>query len=425
MKFNIEVEAECLGAILNNSNLMCDAIALEPKDFYKDRHQIIFSYMKQMFKDGDTIEITTLANKLNNELSAVGGITYLSELFSSSLTRDIKPYTKIIKEKSEIRSLHIELQKAINQIEEGRNLEEVIGFLQERTLSSCIGREESCDMEPILNEFLYNLENRFKSGGEVPGIKTHIDKLNFLLGGLKKQEYIIVAARPSMGKSVFATNLCAHIALKEKKHVVLFNLEMSKEAIIKRMVSNLAGIEGNKIRDGRLNDKEWEDIVKAASNLNCSYLGLYDSIISIDEIYSTCKKLKIQNKLDIAIIDYLGLIDGLDKENRNQEVSKISRKLKMMAKELDITIIALSQLSRASETRSDHRPVLSDLRESGSIEQDADAVMFLYRDSYYRAESTELDKVEIIVAKQRDGRLAAIKCKWMPEFQRICSLCGG
>lgn len=424
MKFNLEAETELLGAILSNSDLMCDAVNLEPKDFYKESHQIIFKNMKQMFESGLSIEVTSLANQLNKELSAVGGITYLTELLTSSMTKDIKQYRDIIKEKSRLRDLHVTLLKATKQIDDDKSLDEVVEFIQEKISSTSLEKEESGDMQPILFNFFDNLEKRFKNKGEIPGIKTHLEKLNYLIGGFKKQELIIVAARPSMGKSVLATNLSTYIALNEKKYVALFNLEMSKDAIVKRMVSNISSIESNRIRDARINDKEWTDVGKAINVLNTPYLNIYDTTISLNQIYSTCKKLKMQNKLNIVIIDYLGLIDGVKGENRTQEISKISRKLKMMAKELDITVVALAQLSRAPEQRADHRPMLSDLRESGSIEQDADNVMFLYRDAYYHAESKEEDIVEIIVAKQRDGKLGAIKCKWMPDYQRICGLYG-
>ncbi|ERI92133.1 replicative DNA helicase [Clostridiales bacterium oral taxon 876 str. F0540] len=424
MKFNIEAEMELLGAIIKNSNLMCDAISLDARDFYKDSHKIIFLNMKRMFEEGKVIELTTLASYLGNQLADIGGITYLSELFSHALTKDIKPYVKIIKDKSIVRNLYSSLQKSIKDIEDDKALNEIIDSIQEIAGGINFENMESGDMQAILFKFLDNLENRYKSGGKIPGIKTHIEKLNFLTGGFKKQEFIIVAARPSMGKSVFAINLSSHIAIKEKRYVALFNLEMSKDATVKRMVSNIASLESNKMRDGRLSDGEWVEVGRAVNILNTPYLRIYDNTISLNQIYSTCKKLRIQNKLDIAIIDYLGLIDGVKGENRNQEISKISRKLKMMAKELNITVIALAQLSRAPELRADHRPMLSDLRESGSIEQDGDNVMFLYRDAYYNSDSKDQDIVEIIVAKQRDGNLGTIRCKWMPEYQRICSLYG-
>jgi replicative DNA helicase len=425
MKYSLEAERELIGAVLNKPDLMCDVISLDPTDFYAPAHQTSFLTIKQMFEKGEAIELTTVVNRLGKSLPEVGGITYLTQLYGGTLAKDVKAYRDIIKEKSVLRKLHSNLQKALRQLEEDKKAEEIVNFLQEKTLNTGLVQEEDGLMELAISEFIEGLENRYKNGGEIPGIKTHLEKLNFLLGGFKKKELIIIAARPSMGKSVLATNLASHIALKEKRNVAMFNLEMSKDAMVKRMVSNIARLESNKMRDGRLNDREWANVLKATAILNTTKLSLYDSTFSINEMYSTCKKLKIQNKLDIVIIDYLGLIDGAGAENRVQEISKISRRLKMMAKELDITVIALAQLSRAPEQRSDHRPILSDLRESGSIEQDADVVMFLYRDAYYNAESKEPDIVEIIVAKQRDGKLGAIKCKWMPEFQRICGLYDG
>lgn len=425
MKYNFQAEANILGAIENNNDLICDAMdILNVDDFYNTKHQIIYGIMKDMYEKGKVIDITTLAESLGKKLDEVGGITYLSQLAASTLSTDIKQYCEIVREKSELRKLSQNLSIALEKIKNNDPSEEVIDFLQQQTLNLKISNnEEDGNVTKALEEFLKDLEVRYKNGGDIQGIKTHLKKLDSVIGGLYNQQLIIVAARPSMGKSVLATNLAQNVALKSNKKVALFSLEMNNVSLVKRMVSNLAMIDSYDLRDGNISDKQWEEVAKATGVLDTKNLKLFEQTMSLNKICRKCKKLKVQNGLDIAIVDYLQLIDDAKKSsNRTEEVSYISRRLKLLAKELNITVIALSQLSRAPEARKDHRPMLSDLRESGSIEQDADVVIFLYRDEYYHKNSEDKNIVELIIAKQRDGKLGGIKCAWIPQYQLIGNL---
>lgn len=423
MKYNIQAEANILGAVLIKNDVIYDALNLTIDDFYSTKHQLIYSSMKKMYEKSEIIDITTLAERLGKNLMDAGGITYLSELVGSAFSTDIKTYCEIVKEKSELRKLYTSLHKALGKIKNDESSEEVMNFLQQQTLDAKNSNEEDGNVGKVLEEFLEDLETRYKNGGEIQGIKTHLKKLDFVIGGLHRQELIIVAGRPSMGKSVLATNLAQNIALKSNKKVAFFSLEMNNSSLVKRMVSNLAKIDSYNLRDGNINDRQWMEIAKATGILNTPNLKLFEQTMSLNKICSKCKRLKIQNGIDVVIVDYLQLIgDAKKSANRTEEVSYISRRLKLLAKELNITVIALSQLSRAPEARKDHRPMLSDLRESGSIEQDADVVVFLYRDEYYNEDSEDKNIVELIVAKQRDGKLGGIKCAWVPQYQLIGNL---
>jgi replicative DNA helicase len=340
-----------------------------------------------MYEQSKPIDLTTLAESLGSRLAEVGGITYLAKLTDVLSSRNIKAYGEIVKNKSILRTLKQNLVLAQKQIEKETNPEEIISLV--KTNIKFENREENGDVAPAVEEFLKDLENRYNNGGDINGIKTHFRNLDDILGGLHRQELIIIGARPSMGKSVMATNLTTNISLRSNKKVAIFSLEMNGVSLVKRMVSNLAKVDSYDLRDGNINDSQWQDITKASSLLVTDRIKLYEVTMSLNKIIAECKRLKIQNGLDVVIIDYLQLIQGTNKENRQQEVSDISRKLKLLAKELNITVIALSQLSRNVESRTDKRPGLADLRESGSIEQDADVVLFLYRDEYYNPETED------------------------------------
>lgn len=315
MKYNVQAEANILGAIENNNDLICDAMdVLNATDFYNSKHQLIYAAMKEMYEKGKTIDITTLAEYLGKKLVDVGGITYLGQLAASSLTTNIKPYCEIVKEKSELRKLALDLNIALKKIENDVSSGEVVDFLQQQTLDlKTSNNEENGDIKKSLELFLDDLETRYKNGGEIQGIKTHLKKLDFVIGGLHRQELIIVAARPSMGKSVLATNLAQNIALKGNKKVAMFSLEMNNVSLIKRMVSNLAMIDSYDLRDGKLDDKQWVKVVNATGALDTKNLKLFEQTMSLNKICSTCKKLKIQNGLDVVIVDYLQLIEDAKK----------------------------------------------------------------------------------------------------------------
>lgn len=423
MKYNLEAESNILGSIINSNDLMCDAINLEPTDFYKASHELLFMTMKGMYEKAEKIDITTLINKLGTKnLEKAGGISYISQLIGSVLSKDIKPYVKIVKECSDTRRLTLNLTQALKKLEQEETAEEVSDFLQSKILNIASADDETGELHEVTELFIKQLEERYRNGGKIQGIPTRFSKLDVLLGGLKAPDLIIVAARPSMGKSVLATNISKNVSLYDKKNVALFSLEMGKVSLLQRMIADMTSIDSYNLRDGKIADKQWIEIVQATEKIKSSPLKLFEQKMTLNQIYTTCKKLKIQHGLDVVIIDYLQLISGVKAGNREQEISQISRRLKLMAKELNCVVIALSQLSRACESRTDKRPMLSDLRESGSIEQDADIVMFLYRDEYYNAETEDKGIVELIVAKQREGKLGRIKHAWMPQYQRIANL---
>jgi replicative DNA helicase len=269
------------------------------------------------------------------------------------------------------------------------------------------------------------LQERYEKGGDIQGIKTQFVMLDQTLNGLHSNELMILAARPSMGKSAFASNLCTNVALRSQKKVCLFSLEMSKEQLLDRMMSNLAKVEMEHIKTGKLDDKEWEKIAVSSQLVNNGNLKIYDGIHSLNGIKAECKRQKLKEGLDVVAIDYLQLITTSGKfQSREQEVSYVSRQLKLMSKDLKCTVIALAQLSRAPEQRADHRPMLSDLRESGGIEQDADVVIFLYRDEYYNPETENKGIIETIIAKQRNGELGTIKMGWWPQYQLVADRIG-
>lgn len=421
---NKEAEASILGEILLDNNGLLEVMdIISSSDFYQDGHKLIFNAMVKLYEQGKKIDVVALAEKLGDSINEVGGLTYLSELLGSSLpSGNIKYYAEIIKEKSTNRELLKVISKAQKDIEnEDKKSEEIVdyfenSFLNMKNVLSC----DDGDITEAMIEVINSMEERYKKGGEISGIKTGYNILDKALGGLCSEEFIILAARPSMGKTTMALNLALNAVLQSGASAAFFNLEMGKEQILKRALSNYSEIPYSLVKESKLNDDQWVKIMKAASTITASKLSLYDKVFTINGIKRECKKLKIQKGLDVVIIDYLQLIDTEEKtQNRTIDIAKISRTLKLMAKELQVTVIALSQLSRAPEARSNHRPMLSDLRESGSLEQDADVVVFLYRDAYYNIESEEKDIIETIIAKNRNGKVGTVKLKWKAELQKI------
>ncbi|MCY6369399.1 replicative DNA helicase [Clostridium ganghwense] len=422
--YNKEAETSIMGEIIFDNNGLLEVMdIISSSDFYHDGHKLIFHAMVKLYEQGKKIDVVALAEKLGTSLKEVGGLTYLSQLLGSALpSGNIKYYAEIIKEKSTNRELLKVINKAQNDIEnEDKKSEEIVDyfenkFLNMKNVSSC----DDGDITEAMIGVIDRMEERYIKGGEISGIKTGYKILDKALGGLCSEEFIILAARPSMGKTTMALNLALNAVLKSGASTAFFNLEMGKDQILKRALSNYSEIPYSLVKESKLNDDQWVEIMKAASAITDSKFSLYDKVFTINGIKRECKKLKIQKGLDVVIIDYLQLIDSGEKtQNRTIDIAKISRTLKLMAKELKVTVIALSQLSRAPEARLNHRPMLSDLRESGSLEQDADVVMFLYRDAYYNIESEEKDTIETIIAKNRNGKVGTVKLKWKAELQKI------
>lgn len=422
---SIDAEQAVLGCIINNSDKLIDIDFLVTEDFYISKHKRIYEVVKSLFNRKIGIDLVTVLEEIRkrNILDECGGVTYISELATSYLaSANITSYADIVKEKANRRKL-IKTSKLLLESAYDEDIKDIIDKT-ENTLYEITINQNTSDVVTIdkaVEQSIIALEKRFKNGGSLIGLSTGFIDLDRMTNGLIKKDFIIIAGRPSMGKTAFALNL--GLAASMEASVAIFSLEMSKEQLTDRLLSAKCLTDFSKIMTGKLEDKEFEKIVVGANELMSRKLAIDDTTTLLNDIKAKCRKLKIQNGLDLVIIDYLQLIrTTLKTTSREQEVSHISRELKALAKELDITMIALSQLSRAPEQRADHRPILSDLRESGSIEQDADVIHFLYRDEYYNKETEDKNIAEVITAKNRNGQTTTTKLAWLGKYQRFGSL---
>lgn len=425
---NREIEQNILGSILKEPKLITKCIeAIEFDDFYETKHQKIYTTLIEMYMDDKSIDLTTIYGTLGAEVTNVGGISYLTELKASVVDcTPLKYWLEILKDKSDRRQIMRFAQELNANSKIEKNNDDLIQAIQGFNLKAK-SDEDSGEVEEALEQVLNEVETAFKNGGQIAGIPTQLIELDNKINGLSKQQLIILAGRPAMGKSTVANNILINLIDQDKK-VALFNLEMSKSQIYKKLLAAKGKIKFNNIKTGKMEDKDWVKFNEAQSQFyskrnNCK---IYDKIFRLNGIKAKAKELKLKNKLDVMIVDYLQLIDPQKKcGSREQEVSHISRTLKLLSKELDITVICLSQLSRAVEQRADKRPMLSDLRESGAIEQDADVIMFCYRDEYYNVETEDKNIVEIVIGKQREGETGNIKLAWLPEYQIVGNLYKG
>ena len=426
MPQNIEVEINLLGCLINDSKKIEDiSYILDVTDFYLDKHKAIYKAILDL-NSKETVDLVTLTNYINskNIIQQCGGISYLSELAITAFhSVNIMEYANIIKDKAKRRILINASRKMIEKSYSDEELENIIEGIEDDLV---IAASKNKDDDPVaisdaISNALINIESNFIKGGKLQGVTTGFKEIDKVISGLKKGDFIILAARPSMGKTAFALNI-GQCASKEGS-VGIFSLEMSQQQLMNRLISARALVELGNIQNGTLKEEEFEKIALAANDLASRKIFIDDKSMSITQIESKCKRLKRKNGLDVVIIDYLQLIEGTEKNiQREQEVAKISRKLKKLAMSLDITIIALSQLSRAPEQRADHRPMLSDLRESGAIEQDADIIIFLYREEYYNKESEDKNIAEVILGKNRNGEVKTIKLGWVGKYQRFSTL---
>lgn len=421
---SLEAEANVIGSIILHNNCLCEVIdILKPEDFYDLKHQVIYKNLRDMYEKSVSIDIITLSENLGQSLKEVGGISYLSSMVNSIVTTtNIRQYAEIVKEKSNLRKLLKVFNSSLSTLQKGEDTSEDLIKKAQNELLDINGsnKKDTGNMTEIMTKFMDTLQTRYENGGDIQGIKSGYKAIDTMLGGLAREDLIILAARPSMGKTSMALNILLNTVFKSKAKAAFFNLEMGTIQVMDRAISIYTGIPMKNIKSACFTEEQWLKVSKVATDFARSSIKLYDKIFTLSAIKAECKSLSIKQELDIVIIDYLQLIDSEQKrENRNQDISSITRSLKLMAKELDITIIILSQLSRAPETRADHRPMLSDLRESGSIEQDADVVLFLYRDEYYNADTESKDIIECIVAKNRNGEVGTAKLKWQAEMQRI------
>ena len=429
---DIDAEQAILGSMLTDQDAVIDAMeVLKPEDFYREDNKYIYQSIINLYNRGEPIDIITVKAELTSmqKFESVGGIEYLATLPDKvPLVANADKYIKIVEEKSILR----QLIKAANEIQS-------LGYAQNEEIDNIVDQSEKMifnimqgknqkgytQIKDVLVETFAELEKLYNQKETVTGVPTGFADLDYKTAGLHNSDLVLIAARPAMGKSAFALNIATYAAINAKKPVVIFNLEMSKEQLVNRMLCSEAMVDSNKIRTGKIDEEDWIKLATALGPLSEAPIYIDDTPgISVAEIRAKCRKLKLEKNIGLVVIDYLQLIQGNGKRNasREQEISEISRSLKILAKELDVPVIALSQLSRAAEARQDHRPMLSDLRESGAIEQDADIVMFLYRDDYYNPDSEKKNIAEIILAKHRAGSTGTIELLWMGNYTKFANL---
>ncbi|WP_125154204.1 replicative DNA helicase [Clostridium rectalis] len=428
MPHNIEAEQCVLGAMILDKTSIAQALeVLSIEDFYKDAHKIIFKAILDLYQKDVAVDLVTITENLQSKekLESAGGVTYISEVCSSVIsTANLSSYIKIVKEKSTLRRL---IRASTEIIEDSYNKQDDVACIvdiAEKKIFDIASNRTTSDFEPmstVLERGFIEIERLFNNKGGVTGVPSGFPELDSKTSGFQKGDMVLIAARPSMGKTTFALNLAQYAALRAGKSVAVFSLEMSKEQLAYKLLCSEANVDMLKLRTGNLEDKDWENIAKASGPLSGAQIYIDDTAgISVMEMRSKCRRLKIEHGIDLIVIDYLQLMSGSrGSESRQQEVSEISRSIKALAKEMECPVIALSQLSRAPEQRTDHRPMLSDLRESGSIEQDADLVMFLYRDEYYNKETEDKNVAECIIAKQRNGPTGTVKLAWIGQYSKF------
>lgn len=432
MPHSTEAERAVIGAILMNKEAaMAASELITGQDFYQTAYGIVYDAMLELFHKGQPIDLITLQEHLKekNVPPEVSGLEFVKDLIAEmgvETSANVKYYAKIVQEKAILRKLiKINEEIANTCYQENQPLNEILEKT-EKQVFELVEHGNSQEYTPIKQVVLNALdviEKASKTKGTVTGIPTGFIDLDYKLSGLQRSDLILVAARPSMGKTAFVLNIAQHVAFRQNLAVAIFSLEMSKEQLVNRLFSLESHVDAQVLRTGNLKDTDWEKLIEGAGRIGKSRMIIDDtSGISIAEMRSKCRKYKLELGLDLIIIDYLQLMSGSggrSNESRQQEISEISRSLKGLARELNVPVIALSQLSRAVESRTDKRPMLSDLRESGAIEQDADVCMFIYREDYYIPDTEDKGIAEIIIAKQRNGPIGTVRLAWMPQYTRF------
>ena len=427
-----EAEQAVLGSMLTDQDAVLDAIeVLKPEDFYRDDNKYIYEAIVNLYNKAEPIDIITVKSELISmgKFEVVGGFEYLGVLPDKvPLAANAERYIRIVEEKSLLR----QLIKASNELidlgyAQNEEVETIMDQAEKKIFDIMQGKNQKgfAVIKDVLIESFAEIEKLYNQKEPITGVPTGFADLDYKTAGLHNSDLILIAARPAMGKSAFALNIAANAAINAKVPVAIFNLEMSKSQLVNRMLCSEAMVDSNKIRTGKIEEDDWTKLATALGPLSEAPIYIDDTAgISITEIRAKCRKLKLEKNIGLVVIDYLQLIQGSGKRNssREQEISEISRSLKILAKELDIPVIALSQLSRAAEQRQDHRPMLSDLRESGAIEQDADIVMFLYRDDYYNPDSEKKNIAEVILAKHRAGSTGTVELLWMGNYTKFANI---
>ena len=405
---------------------------LSPEDFYQKSFGLLFSAIVSLDNEGQPVDSVTIQNRLR-EMDAPENIatdSYLAQLVTAVPTStNIEYYAKIVADKSRLRTMIRTMESLTNSCYLNRESVQALMAETEEKMFRVLQTKESQDYVPIQDvvmEEISKISAAARQNSSVTGLSTGFADLDFKTSGFQPSDLILIAARPSMGKTAFALNIGDYMAIRQHKNVAIFSLEMSKGQLVRRLFAQEANIDAQKLRNGNLASTEWDSLIAGADMIGKSGLIIDDTPgITVPEMRSKCRRYKLEQGLDIIIIDYLQLMSGSSKrssDSRQQEISEISRSLKGLARELNVPVGALSQLSRAVEQRPDHRPVLSDLRESGAIEQDADVVMFLYREDYYKPDTERKGIADCIIAKQRNGPLGDVELAWLPEYTKFASI---
>ena len=428
---DIEAEQAVIGSMLTDQDAVSSAIeTLKPEDFYREDNKIIYEAILNIYNRAEPIDIITLKAELSSmgKLDAVGGLEYIAVLPDKvPPTANVDRYIKIVEEKAMLRNLIKTANDILSMGYEPTDEPERVMDLAEKKIFDVMQKKSQKGYTPIkdvLVESFSKLEELYNQKQHVTGVPTGFIDLDKMTAGLHGSEFILIAARPAMGKSAFALNIGAYAATRANIPVAIFSLEMAKDQVANRILCSEALVDSNAVRTGELSDEDLSKLAETSGELSQAQIFIDDTAgISVMEIRAKCRKLKLEKNIGLVIIDYLQLIQGSGKSSsREQEIAEISRSLKILAKEIEVPVIALSQLSRAVEARPDHRPMLSDLRESGSIEQDADIVMFLYRDDYYNEDSEKKNQAEVIIAKQRAGSTGTVDLAWLGQYTKFANL---
>ena len=429
---SIEAEQSVIGSMLMDREAIIAASEMvSADDFYQHQYGVMFEAMVELFNEGKPVDLVTLQDRLKEKdvPPEVSSLEFVRDIITTVPTSaNVKSYAGIVREKAVLRRLIKVNEEIAGECYLGREPLETILADTEKRIFDLLQSRGSAEFVPIRQvalNVLENIEKASRTKETVTGIPTGFIDLDYKTSGFQPSDFILIAARPSMGKTAFVLNVVDHVAVRKGIPCMIFSLEMSKEQLVNRMLSMESNVDSQKLRTGTLTDADWDAVVEGVGVIGGSKLIIDDTPgISITELRSKCRKVKLEHGLGLIVIDYLQLMSGSGKrgnDNRQQEISEISRSLKALAREMKAPVVALSQLSRACETRTDHRPMLSDLRESGAIEQDADVVMFLYRDDYYNKDSEMKDMAEVIIAKQRNGPIGTVNLVWMPQYTRFAN----
>lgn len=428
---SMEAEQSVIGSmIMSRDAIMTASELLTGEDFYQHQYGIVFEAMVELFNEGKPVDLVTLQDRLREKdvPPEISSMEFVRDLVNAVPTSaNVKYYANIVNDKSMLRRLIKVNEEIANDCYLGQENTETILEETEKKVFQLVQRRSGGDYVPIKQVVLNAIEKieiASRNKGSVTGLATGFVDLDYKMSGFQPSDLILIAARPSMGKTAFTLNIAQYMAFRNDITTAVFSLEMSKEQLVNRLLSLESKVDSQSIRTGSLGDEEWGKLIEGAGIIGGSHMIIDDTPgISIAELRSKCRKYKLEHNLGIIFIDYLQLMSGSGRtDSRQQEISDISRSLKSLARELNVPVVALSQLSRAVEQRPDHRPMLSDLRESGAIEQDADVVMFIYRDDYYNKDSESKNIAEIIIAKQRNGPIGTIDLVWMPNYTKFVNM---